>query len=210
MGRRKLGSALYLAVCVAAALCVPLAVVTAQTRTVATRSGRNDPAAADSSAAARQEFLEAARAQGVSIQADRIAYVNDGKTTIIHAPVAARARSRETDFAAGAPVLFLMIKSTLKLGVPNGAYVVRAQYRLGASTGKALFTDRRGVVAVQRDLLVRTWKQSSDLFPDAYPSPPPAEIPNITSTHVIFGDAHGNPHYYVDCSGVNGTLYFPM
>jgi hypothetical protein len=109
----------------------------------------------------------------------------------------------------GVPILLLIVKSTTKLTIPNGSYVIKARYQPGASSGKVTFTDRNGSVSAERDLIVRTWKQSAILFPGVYTEPTPNEIPNITSTHVWM-IVNGVKKYYVDCSGVNGTLLFEM
>lgn len=148
--------------------------------------------------------LSAAKAHKVSIQADQIAYINDGTTTIVHAPIAG---IRNADFAAGAPVLLVMVKSTARFGIPNGSYVVKAQYRAGATSGRVVFIDRKGAVSAQRSLFIRTWEQSAVLFPTVFTDPQPAEIPNITSVET-FWDVHGVQHHYFDCAGVNGVLYF--
>jgi hypothetical protein len=158
-------------------------------------------------AGAKKELLDAASAHRVSIQADRMLYVSDGATTILHAPITGIERYRASDFEAGAPILLLIVKSTVRLAIPNGSYVVRAQYQSAASSGKATFTDRNGTVSAQRDLIVRTWKQSGILFPGVYTDPIPNEIPNITSTH-FWIIKNGVKKWYVDCSGVNGTLIF--
>jgi hypothetical protein len=211
MGKQKFGPALCFLAFVFTALGLRSPAGIAQTRVAEARAPEALNLATDHTLeAARQELLDEARAHKVSIQADRIAYFSDGKTTIMHAPITGMAKHRDADFEVGAPILFVMVKSTLRLSIHNGSYVVKAQYRPGATSGKATFTDRNGTVSAQRDLLVRTWKQSGVLFPSVYTDPPPAGIPNITSFHVVFWDAHGNPHYYVDCSGVNGTLYFEV
>jgi hypothetical protein len=208
MGKQKSGPALCFMVFVCMVLCLQPPAAPAQPRAAEARTSEVLLATDRALEAARQELLDAAKAHKVSIQADRMAYVSDGKTTIVHAPITGMSKYRDADFAAGAPILLIMVKSTLKLGIPNGSYVVKAQYRPGATSGRAIFTDRNGTVSAQRELLVRTWKQSGVLFPSTYTDPPPVDIANITSTHITFWDAHGIPHYYVDCSGVNGTLYF--
>lgn len=154
--------------------------------------------------AARQELLAAAKEYKVAIQESRIAYVDDGRARFAHAPIPI---PKNANFAAGVPVMLVSVKSTTKLGIPNGSYLVKAQYRAGSTAGKALFTDRKGIVSVQRELIVRTWEQSAILFPSIFSDPKPAEIPNITSTE-IFWDVNGIPHRYFNCAGVNGVLYF--
>jgi hypothetical protein len=189
-------------------LCLLCATIHAQTSNgTSTNFNRaND----DALAAAKKELLDAAKVHRVSIQIDRMLSATDGKTTIVHAPITGIERYGHADFAAGAPILLVIVRSTMRLAIPNGSYVIRAQYQSGATSGKATFTDRNGTVSAQRDLIVRTWEQARALFPTAYPNPVPVNIPNITSIHYIIWDQHGNPHYYFDCSGINGTLYFEM
>jgi hypothetical protein len=145
-------------------------------------------------------------------------YASGGKTTIVHAPITGIERYRNADFEAGAPILLVIVKSTMSRAIPNGSYVVKAQYKSEATSGKATFTDRNGSVSAQRDLIVRTWEQSGILFPGVYLIPRPVLIPNITSVEVFTTytyDANGFvvgevDHYYFNCSGVNGTLLFEM
>lgn len=209
MFKQKTISALVLSVFVLMMFC--LSSVTAQTKISKASTSANFNKADDNAlAAAKKELLEAARAHRVNIQVDRILYASDGKTTIVHAPIAGIEKYRGADFATGAPILLMIVKSTMRLAVSNGSYVVRAQYESEATSGKVTFMNRNGTVAAQRDLIIRTWKQSAILFPGVYTNPMPAAIPNITSSHYIIWDSHGDPHYYFDCSGVNGTLYFEM
>lgn len=207
MFKQRIVPALAPSVFVFVMLCLLSSVVAARTGTTAST---NFTRAADNTlAAAKQELLDAAKAHGVSIQVERMLYVSDGRTTIVHAPITGSEKYRSADFAAGAPILLVIVNSTMRLAVSNGSYVVRAQYESGASSGKVSFVNRRGIVAGQRDLIIRTWKQSGILFPGAYGDPPPVGIPNITSSHIISWQ-NGIAHYYFDCSGVNGTLYFEM
>jgi len=176
----------------------------------ATRISPNFNQASDNAlSAAKKELLDAARAHRVSIQVERVVYASDGETTIVHAPIVGIERYKPADFATGTPILLMIVRSTVKLAISNGSYVVRAQYELGATSGRVSFMDRNGSVSAQRDLIVRTWKQSGILFPGVYTEPMPNEIPNITSTHIII-IKNGVKKWYVDCSGVNGTLYFEM
>lgn len=191
-------------------LCLLSSVVTAQTDTSATRNSTNFSQATDNAlAAARKELIDAAKAHGVRIEIERMLCAGDGKTMIVHAPIAGLEKYGTADFAKGAPILLVIVKSSLRLAVPNGSYVVKAEYQPGASTGKATFTNSNGSVSIERELIVRSWEQSGVLFPSVYTRPPPVNIPNITSIEV-FVDVLGHYHYYYDCSGVNGTLYFAM
>lgn len=150
-------------------------------------------------ATARAELQAAAKAHGVKIRADRMVYASLEKTTIVHVPLLGIERYKDADFAAGAPIQLVIVRSTVKGEIPNGAYVVKAQYRPRAKSGKALFTDRNGAVVAQRDLLVRTAAQSAVLFPGVYPdNPGPQDIPVITSTH-CFEKSPGD--WAVDCAG---------
>jgi hypothetical protein len=156
-------------------------------------------AAANALATAREELQTAAKAHGVKIKADRVVYASLEKTTIVHVPLAGIEKYKDADFAAGAPVQLVIVKSTAKGEIPDGAYVVKAQYRPGAKSGKAIFTDRTGAVIAQRNLIVRTVAQSAVLFPGVYPDDPgPQNIPVITSTH-CFEKSPGD--WAVDCAG---------
>jgi hypothetical protein len=197
-----------LAVLVLTVLCLISSVVVAQT---ATRVSPNFNQTADNAlTAGKKELLDAARAHRVSIQVDRMIYATDGNMTIVHAPITGIEKYKASDFEAGVPILLVIVRSTMRLAMLNGSYVVKARYQPGANSGKVTFTDRNGTVSAERDLIVRTWEQSRILFPSVYPDPiPSSEIPNITSTH-IWVIVNGVKKYYVDCAGVNGILYFEM
>ncbi|HEY4593420.1 MAG TPA: hypothetical protein VIJ61_13480, partial [Thermoanaerobaculia bacterium] len=70
----------------------------------------------------------------------------------------------------------------------------------GATSGEALFVDKKGAVVARRPLIIRTPEQSAVLFPGVYPGSSggggPLGIPNITSIHNL-----GNGHIFVDCAG---------
>ena len=100
----------------------------------------------------RKELLAAAKAHKVRIKADEIAYVSNQKMTIVRAPIAGIEKYTDAEFAAGAPVVLMIVKSKTKLAVPDGSYVVKVQYPLQADSGKAIFLDRAGTVVAQRDL----------------------------------------------------------
>jgi hypothetical protein len=155
-----------------------------------------EKAAADVLATTRKELQAAAKAHGVKIRAEQMVCANLEKTMIAHAPIAGIERYTDADFAAGAPIQLVLIKSTTRGEIPSGSYVVKAQYQPRAASGKAIFIDRNGVVVRQRELIVRTWKQSAVLFPDVYTDPGPQLIPVVTSTHVW----HNNK-WSVDCAG---------
>lgn len=165
-----------------------------------------DQAAANALATAKKELQAASIAHGVRIKAEQMAYVSSQNLTIVQAPILGIEKYGEADFAAGAQIQLVIVKSTMSNGIPNGSYVVKAQYQREATSGKAIFTNRAGAVVAQRDLIVRTLAQMAVLFPTVYPI---SEIPNITSTHT-FTDSHGVLHGYYDCSGVNGTLIFAV
>ena len=210
MFKRQSFQALALSIFVFTALCLLASAVHAQTETTADRTSTNFNRASENAlAAAKEELLDAARAHNVKIQVDRMLYASDGKMTIVNAPITGIEKYRSADFATGAPILLIIVKSTTKISMPNGSYVVKAQYQSGATSGKVTFTDRNGTLSAQRDLIVRTRKQWAMLFPREYATTPSVDIPNITSLH-CFVDVLGVTHCYYDCSGVNGTLYFEM
>lgn len=155
-----------------------------------------EKATANVLATARKTLQAAAKAHGVKIKAEQMLYTSVEKITIVHAPIAGIERYTDADFAAGAPIQLMIVKSMTRGDVPSGSYVVKAQYRPQAISGKALFTDRNGTIVARRELIVRTWKQSAVLFPDVYSDPGPQEIPVVTSTHVW----HNNK-WSVDCAG---------
>jgi hypothetical protein len=210
MFKRQPVPALALSIFVFTTLCLLASAVTAQTETPADRASTNFIRASDNAlAAAKEELLDAARAHHVKIQVDRMMYNSEGRMTIVNAPIMGTEKYKSADFATGAPILLMIVKSTMKLSMPNGSYVVNAQYQSGATSGKVTFTDRNGAISAQRDLIVRTRKQWAMLFPKEYSDTPSVDIPNITSVH-CFVDVLGVTHCYYDCSGVNGTLYFEM
>jgi hypothetical protein len=158
-----------------------------------------EKAAANVMAAAREELQAAAQAHGVKIKADRMVYASLERTTIVHVPIAGIEKYKDADFAAGAPIQLVIVRSTAKGEIPNGAYVVKAQYRPKAKSGKAIFTDRTGAVIAQRNLIVRTVAQTSVLFPGVYPDDPgPQNIPVVTSTHCFEKSPND---WAVDCAG---------
>jgi hypothetical protein len=153
-------------------------------------------ATADVLSTAKKELQAAAKAHGVKIKPDQMVYAGLEKITIVHAPIAGIEKYKDADFAAGAPIQLVIVKTTTRGGVPSGSYVVKAQYRPRATSGKAIFTAPGGNVVAQQELIIRTRKQSAVLFPDVYTDPGPQEIPVITSTHVW----HNNK-WSVDCAG---------
>ena len=161
-------------------------------------------ATANTLATVNKELQAAAIAHGVRINAEQMSYVSSQNLTIVQAPINGIEKYREADFAAGAQIQLVIVKSTMPNGIPNGSYIVKAQYERETTSGRAIFTDRAGTVVAQRDLLVRTRAQMAILFPGVYPS---SDIPNITSGH-IYTDSNGHSTGYVDCSGVNGTLIY--
>ena len=145
---------------------------------------------------AKKELQAAAKAHGVRIAANQMAYANLEKLTIAHAPIVGIDKYKDADFEAGAPIQLLLVKTSTRGDVPSGSYVVKVQHRPRATSGKALFTDRSGAVVVQRKLIIRTWQQSAVVFPEVFTDPGPPLIPVITSTHVW----HNNK-WAVDCAG---------
>lgn len=147
-------------------------------------------------ATAKKELQAAAKANGVRINSEQIVYGSFGNTTIVHAPIAGIEKYKDADFRAGAPIQLVIVKSTRKGEIPNGAYVVKAQHQPRAKSGKAIFTDRTGAAVAERNLIIRTVEQSGVLFPEVYSDP--QNIPFVTSWH-CFPKAPG--HWYVDCAG---------
>jgi hypothetical protein len=133
-------------------------------------------------AAAKKELQIAAKAHGVKIQASELAYVSLEKMTIALVPIAGSAEYQDADFQAGAPLQLIIVKAT-RGDIPSGSYLVKAQFRPRAKSGKAIFTDRSGKVVIERDLLVRTREQSAVLFPDVYSDTGPQLLPTINSWH---------------------------
>lgn len=144
----------------------------------------------------KKELQTAAKAHGVRIAANQMAYANLEKLTIAHAPIVGIDKYKDADFEAGASIQLLLVKSTTRGDIPAGSYVVRVQHRPRATTGKALFMDRTGTVVTERKLIIRSWEQSAVLFPHVFTDPGPQLIPVITSTHVW----HNNK-WAVDCAG---------
>lgn len=145
---------------------------------------------------AKKELQTAAKAHGVRVKVNQMAYANLEKLTIAHVPIVGIEKYKDADFEAGAPIQLLLVKATARGDIPSGSYVVKVQHRPRATSGTAFFTNRTGTVVTQRKLIIRTWKQSAVLFPDVYSDPGPQLIPVITSTHVW----HNNK-WAVDCAG---------
>lgn len=155
-----------------------------------------EKAAANVLAMAKKELQSAAKMHRVKVERDQAVYTTFANITIVHAPIAGIEKYEDSDFAQGAPIQLVIVKSTKKGEIPNGAYVVKAQHRARANSGEAIFTDRTGAVAARRKLIIRTAEQSAVLFPEIYSGP--MNIPMVTSTHVF---PKGNGHWYVDCAG---------
>jgi len=152
-------------------------------------------------AAIAKEMAAAAKAHRVEIDADRMSYASSRGLTVVQAPIAGMERYGDAEFEAGAPIHLLIVSSELRNDVPDGSYVVRARFGPGATSGRAIFTDRSGTAVAERELLVRTREQAEILFPRIYPpSSDPQFIPNITSTHqwAYVGNAW---KWAVDCAG---------
>jgi hypothetical protein len=71
---------------------------------------------------------------------------------IVRAPITITRKYSDDDFAKGAPFVLMILKSKIKLAVPDGSYVVKLQYQRSAETGYAVFTDAGGTIVAQRDL----------------------------------------------------------
>jgi hypothetical protein len=157
-----------------------------------------DRATSDTPAALREELQAAAKERGVSIDADLMVYAGAASMLIAVAPIKGIEKYGEAEFAKGAPIHLVLVKSAIKSGLPDGSYVVRAQYRPGADSGVAFFTDRGGAVVARRKLLIRTREQAAALFPDSYG---PQAIPVVNSLHYLGINSHGVPTWTLDCSG---------
>jgi len=129
-------------------------------------------------AAAKQELLKAAKKHKVKIKADKTEYMTNQKMTIVRAPIAGIEKYGEADFEAGAPVVFLIIKSTAKLAVPDGSYVVSIQYPRNAKPGKVIFTNAAGAVVARRDRDLPILTISDPGFPDHSDAGETLEIDN--------------------------------
>lgn len=163
--------------------------------------------------AADDELHAAAAAHGVTIQEDRSIYSIVGGVTLLHAPLAGISAYQDADFSAGAPIQLLIVHSGNTLGFADGSYVVKAQHEPGATEGQAIFIGADGAEAGRRTLLIRTAEQAAVLFPEPYGGGGgPAEIPNITSTHVFILGKDGKLHEAVDCSGWQPyrTIYYAV
>jgi hypothetical protein len=152
-------------------------------------------------AAIRKEMVAAAKAHRVEIDADRTSYVSGSGLTIVQAPLAGIEGYGDADFEAGAPIHLLIVRSGIRNDVPDGSYVVKAQFGPRAASGRAIFMDRGGAAVAERELLVRTREQAEVLFPRIYPpSSDPQFIPVITSTHQWAYVGNGWK-WAVDCAG---------
>jgi hypothetical protein len=134
-------------------------------------------------ATARKELQAAAKAHGVRVNADQMIYAEFEETMIVHALIAGIEKYKDADYQAGAPIQLLIVKSLTRGDIPNGSYVIKIQYRSRTKDGRAIFTDRKGAVILERKLIVRTWKQSADLFPEVYSDTGIQNLPQINSSH---------------------------
>jgi hypothetical protein len=146
-----------------------------------------------------------AAAHGRSVPRGLESYVHFGDGVLAHAPLAGIERYTDDDFAAGVEIMALVVSMPESNVVPNGAYVVKAQFEPGATTGKVTFLDAEGRAVATTPAYARSYDEISRVLPGAYDPPPPPMIPNITSTHVFY---HG--HLAVDCSGWDPprTIYY--
>lgn len=87
--------------------------------------------------------------------------------TIVRAPIKGIDRYKGVDFEKGAPIVLMIIKSTVKLALPNGSYVARIRYPRGAKSGMAMFTNAEGEEVAKQDLDKPIWMVLDDpSFPD--------------------------------------------
>ena len=117
-------------------------------------------------AAAKQELLKAAKKHKVKIKADQIGYLANQKMTIVRAPIAGIEKYVEANYETGAPIALMIIKSTVKLAVPDGSYVVSIQYPRNAKSGKVLFRNAAGAEVAERDRNLPILNLSAAEFPD--------------------------------------------
>jgi len=117
--------------------------------------------------AAKQELLKAAKAHRVTIEADYIRYTSNQKMTIVRAPIKGIDKYTGVDFEKGAPIVLMIIKSTVKLALPDGSYAARIRYPRSAKSGMAIFTDAKGKEFAKQDLDKPIWTVLDDPgFPD--------------------------------------------
>ena len=174
----------------------------------------DDRQATPTVASASKDLQSIAAKHQVRLREKQMSFFTTGAFTIAHAPIVGIEQYTEDTFAEGAPIQVILVNSAKPARVPNGAYLVKAKFRPGAKTGKALLVAANGTLVAELDLIVRTQRELATVFPDVY-STPLVDIPVITSTHVWLGDqSHiGNQqlgHWGVDCmSSSNGpTLYY--
>ena len=134
-------------------------------------------------AAAKQELLKAAKTHKVKIKADKTAYVTNQKMTIVRAPIKGIEKYSEADFDKGAAVVLLIIKSSTKLAIPDGSYVVKLQYQRNAKSGKVIFTNAAGTVVAQRDRDLPILTLPDPDFPDRSD---PGEILGIDNCAIYY------------------------
>ena len=158
-------------------------------------------------ASATSELVKIARRHNVTIREGQVSFVTDGATVVAHAPIAGIERYTDADFtdADGAPIQVIFVASREEINLPLGSYLVKAQFQVGASEGKALFVNENGTTVTQRNLIIRDRVQTAALFPDVY-SDSPAAIPDVTSTHFFVNQPTrpGGPkvtRWVVDCTG---------
>jgi len=191
---RKISLALMLLIVPGAMLLVSPASISAQMR------GNDSPQNI------RKELAAAASSHKVSIEIDKMIFGGDQNTLLAHAPITGMEKYGDKDFVTGAPIQLLIMRSNYRNDIPNGSYVVKAQYEPGATSGKAIFLDQSGKVALTRELRIKSLRESAAYFPDVYGGEP-ANIPVITSWHIFSGyywdpvTKSWKPRYLVDCAG---------
>ncbi len=149
-------------------------------------------------AVVNKELEQAAVVHRVRIRTGEGVFGGTPQGTISVVALAGIEKYRATDFARGVPIQLVIIKSAGKDPVPNGSYVVKAQFKPGATAGTASYTSSAGVVVARQPLLVRTWAQAAVMFPNEFSDPQPVDIPVVSSVNVV--DKNGHWHS-IDCTG---------
>lgn len=156
-------------------------------------------------AAATNELVTTARRHRVAIRTEHVSFSTDGSVVVAHVPLEGIERYTDADFAVGAPIQIIYVASPYGINLPEGSYLVKAQFQAGATEGTALFIGDNGTTAAQRKITISDRVQAAAVFPDVY-SDSPAAIPVVTSTH-FFVNRPGQPgeppvtQWVIDCAG---------
>lgn len=176
--------------------------VVAATGLALTLTARSTPAATaaacgDGEATALAQLAKLAQTAGSKIVSGTVTYTHVGPTVLAHAPLDSINQLTADDLARGAAIMAIYVHGDPEGRVPDGAYVIRAEFAPGADHGKVTYLDAAGAPVATVDALMRDRAQINDVFPGTYDDPPtPSNLPVITSTHVW----HNN-HWAVDCTG---------